>query len=173
MAVRAVDSGTTLEEEQMRYWALAGWLAITAGVTAATLKDHEWKATLNSEGGSAITGKAEFESEGTNASKAEVEIKGAAPGQSHPWHVHQGSCGNDKGIVGGAASYKPLTVKGDGSAKSEAKLALPTPTSGEYFVNVHKSADDLKTIVACGNLVLEDMPSEKEKSQAQKQPSSY
>lgn len=157
----------------MRYWAIAGLLVVAAGATAATLRDHEWEGKLNSAGGSAITGKAEFESEGANASKAEVEIRGATAGQSHPWHVHQGSCGNDKGIVGGASSYTPLTVRDDGKAKSEARLAIPVPTSGEYFVNVHKSADDLKTIVACGNLVMEGTPSAKENSQAQKQPSSY
>ncbi len=158
----------------MRFLGLIGLAALTTGLTAAaTLRDHEWKTTLNSAGGSAITGKAELESEGANASKAEIEIKGAAPGQALPWHIHTGSCGNDKGIVGGAASYTPLTVKQDGSAESEAKLALPTPTTGEYFVNVHKSADDLKTIVACGNLVMEGGPSAKENAQAQKAAPNY
>jgi hypothetical protein len=40
---------------------------------------------------------------------------------------------------------------------AEAKLDIATPTAGEYFVNVHKSAADLKTNLACGDLALEDV----------------
>jgi hypothetical protein len=43
-----------------------------------------------------------------------------------------------------------------GEAKAEAKLAIATPESGDYHVNVHKSAAELGTIVSCGDLKLED-----------------
>ena len=48
-----------------------------------------------------------------------------------------------------------LKVEKDGSAKAEAKLDIAAPTTGEYYVNVHKSAADIKTIVSCGNFTLE------------------
>src|SRR5690242_4383592 len=84
--------------------------------------------------------------------KAHVEITNAAPGGVHPWHVHRGQCGNDMGVLGAADAYKPLKVGGDGTAKSDADRALPAPAAGEYFINAHASAQNMKTIVACGNL---------------------
>lgn len=83
---------------------------------------------------------------------AHVELTNAAPGGVHPWHVHRGQCGRDLGIFGPPSVYKPLKVNGDGKAESEAQVPVPTPTQGAYFVNVHASAANMGTIVACGNL---------------------
>ena len=84
--------------------------------------------------------------------QAHVEITNAAEGGVHPWHVHRGQCGNDMGVFGPADAYPPLKVGGDGTAKADADLATPMPTAGEYFINVHASAQNMNTIVACGNL---------------------
>jgi hypothetical protein len=43
-----------------------------------------------------------------------------------------GKCGTGGPIVGAATAYKPLKVKDNGEAKEEAKLDLPTPSSGDY-----------------------------------------
>ncbi|MGN6393506.1 MAG: hypothetical protein ACTHM9_14855 [Gemmatimonadales bacterium] len=83
---------------------------------------------------------------------AHVEITNAAPGGRHPWHVHRGQCGTDLGILGPPDAYQVLKVGGDGKAKDDAKLPLPLPSAGQYFVNVHASAQNMSTIVACGNL---------------------
>lgn len=84
--------------------------------------------------------------------RAHVQISNAVPGGVHPWHVHRGHCGSDQGILGPADAYRPLTVEGNGRAVSDAQLSLPLPKTGDFFVNVHASARNLKTIVACGNL---------------------
>jgi hypothetical protein len=84
--------------------------------------------------------------------QAHVDISNAVPGGQHPWHVHRGQCGSDKGIFGPADAYPPLKVEGDGRAAATARLAVPYPKTGEYFVNVHASAKNMSTIVACGNL---------------------
>jgi hypothetical protein len=84
--------------------------------------------------------------------EASVSIANAAPGGVHPWHVHIGRCGADQGILGPPDAYEPLKVDNDGRAEATAKLALPAPRSGQYFVNVHASADNMRTIIACGNL---------------------
>lgn len=84
--------------------------------------------------------------------QAHVEITNAAPGGRHPWHVHRGQCGTDLGILGPADAYHVLKVGGDGKAKDDATLQLPLPMSGQYFINVHASAQNMSTIVACGNL---------------------
>jgi len=84
--------------------------------------------------------------------QAHVEITNAAPGGRHPWHVHRGQCGTDMGILGPADAYHVLKVGGDGKAKDDATLPVPLPMTGQYFINVHASANNLRTIVACGNL---------------------
>jgi hypothetical protein len=83
--------------------------------------------------------------------RAHVDISNAVPGGRHPWHVHRGQCGSDLGILGPADAYKPLKVEGDGRASSTAELQMALP-KGDYFVNVHASAKNMKSIVACGNL---------------------
>ena len=84
--------------------------------------------------------------------RAHVDISNAVPGGVHPWHVHRGRCGNDQGIFGPADAYSPLKVGDKGRASAEADLPVPTPKTGEFFVNVHASAKNMRTIVACGNL---------------------
>ena len=60
--------------------------------------------------------------------------------------------GNDMGVLGPADAYKPLKVGGNGEAQADADLPIPMPTVGNYFINVHASAQNMGTIVACGNL---------------------
>jgi hypothetical protein len=83
---------------------------------------------------------------------AHVSINNAVPGGEHPWHVHIGRCGADKGIFGPAEAYRSLKVKDEGTALGDAELDVPMPTSGEYFISVHASANNMRTIVSCGNL---------------------
>lgn len=92
------------------------------------------------------------EEKNPDRTRAHVDIANAVPGGVHPWHVHRGRCGADQGIFGPADAYKALKVGGGGRASSEAELPGPTPKTGEFFVNIHASAGNMRTIVACGNL---------------------
>jgi hypothetical protein len=87
-----------------------------------------------------------------NKTRAQVSITNAAPGGEHPWHVHVGRCGHDQGIFGPADAYRTLKIDGDGNAEEEAEITTALPTSGEYFINVHASQNNMQTIIACGNL---------------------
>ena len=80
-------------------------------------------------------------------SRAEVDIANAVPGGDHPWQ-----CGSNGPIVGPATSYRSLEVNGDGKATASAELPVAMPTSGQYYINVHGSANNMGTIIACGNL---------------------
>ena len=119
---------------------------------------NRWNGTLSSPpelaGVSAIGGSAWMGPDEKNADRtlAQVLLSNAVPGGEHPWHVHRGRCGADQGIFGPAESYKPLKVGSNGRASGKAELQVPTPKSGEYFVNIHASAKNMRTIVACGNL---------------------
>ena len=59
---------------------------------------------------------------------------------------------SDQGIVGPPDTYHLLKVGGNGQAEDDVVLAMPLPKEGAYFVNVHASAANMSTIVACGNL---------------------
>ena len=83
---------------------------------------------------------------------AHVSITNAVPGGEHPWHVHIGRCGQDQGIFGPAEAYRTLKVGSEGSAEADAEITVAPPTSGQYFINVHASQNNMKTIIACGNL---------------------
>lgn len=84
--------------------------------------------------------------------RAHVEISNAVPGGQHPWHVHRGQCGADQGIFGPADAYKPLKIEGNGRAQETAQLPVALPRSGSFFINIHASARNMSTIIACGNL---------------------
>jgi hypothetical protein len=119
---------------------------------------NRWNGTLGSPpelaGVSAIRGSAWMGSHPEEADRthAQVSLSNAVPGGVHPWHVHRGRCGGDQGIFGPADQYKPLKVDDNGRAVSDAELSVPTPRTGEFFVNIHASAKNMRTIVACGNL---------------------
>jgi len=117
-----------------------------------------WNATLSTPAGLAgalqLTGAGWMGSADKDGAEteAQVSIANAAPGGRHPWHVHRGQCGSDLGILGAADAYTPLEVGGDGKADEKATLSIPLPRQGQYFVNVHASEANMRTIVACGNL---------------------
>jgi hypothetical protein len=119
---------------------------------------NRWNGTLASPpelaGVSAIRGSAWMGPDEKNADRtlAQVLLSNAVPGGEHPWHVHRGRCGADQGIFGPAEAYKLLKVGSNGRASAKAELPVPNPKSGEYFVNIHASAKNMRTIVACGNL---------------------
>ncbi len=134
-----------------------GRRAVEIDPQAAATGDR-WNATLATPAGLAgaiqLKGSAWMDANrrDTTQTRAHVVISNAAPGGVHPWHVHLGRCGNDQGILGSPTAYQPLQVGGKGEAEADATLALPVPASGQYFVSVHASPENLGTIVACGNL---------------------
>lgn len=85
-----------------------------------------------------------------------VNFKGDIAGASRPWHVHVGSCAKAGPVFGGAASYAPLRVSAAGLAEGKATLNVALPDSGSFYVNIHESASKMGSIVACGDLLLEE-----------------
>ena len=83
-----------------------------------------------------------------------LDLANASPGGVHPWEARVGECGTeyDGGLFGVAAAYEPLEVGSDGQARASATVQLQTPESGRYFVVVHASEVNSRTVVACGNL---------------------
>ncbi len=100
--------------------------------------------------GHALSGSAIVAPASNSETSATVMISGAMSGESYPWHVHVGTCGNDQGIVGPPASYTPITA--DASGKGQVSVTLPysTPTTGSYMVNVYH----MGKVVSCGQLAM-------------------
>ena len=79
--------------------------------------------------------------------KVEISLKGAPKGVSQPAHVHEGTC----------AKLDPKPKYGlsnvvDGKSTTEVSADIKTLTAGNLAINVHKSAEEAKVYVACGNI---------------------
>lgn len=81
-----------------------------------------------------------------------LNLANATPGGLHPWQLHFGQCGSDRGVFGAADAYRAAKVGNDGHATSSANVPIMTPTTGSYFVIVRASAANDAMTVACGNL---------------------
>jgi hypothetical protein len=134
--------------------AVGGAWTTSRPASARVAQGMKWTATLNSMGGGTMKGTASLApGTGGASSVAMISITGGKAGTAYPWHVHTGKCGaNGGGVFGAGGAYKPVTAGADGSGNSTANLAVAAPTTGDYHVNVHASATDMKTIVACGDL---------------------
>lgn len=88
---------------------------------------------------------------GTSTVRVIVNLAGKPSSEAEPAHIHIGSCPNP-----GAVKY-PLVNVGKGASQTDIpnmtveKLLSELPLA----INVHKSAADLKTYVACGNITME------------------
>ncbi len=141
LALAACGGGRSVEIDPQQQFVGSRWNA-TLATPAALVGASQVR-------GTGWMGPAERDSATT---RAEVSISNAVPGGSHPWHVHRGQCGNDQGIFGEAQAYPLLQVGGNGTAQASATVALPVPTSGQFYISVHASPENLGTVVACGNL---------------------
>jgi hypothetical protein len=133
---------------------LLGLPLLVSGCDQANTDDAlEWQATLTGQQGfEGVSGSSSATSQ-AGQTAVSVNISGATPGAAHPWHIHSGSCESGGPIVGGAAAYPDLQVGAGGTASANATLSVGLDPTAPYFVNVHLSANDLATIVACGNLL--------------------
>ena len=83
-----------------------------------------------------------------------VDLLHAVPAGVHPWQLRRGRCGADEGAFGAADAYRTMTVDVEGRASSSARVPLPPPRGGRYYVKVGASAARPETSVACGDLAV-------------------
>ena len=83
---------------------------------------------------------------------AMLSLFGAAPGSTHAWHIHLGSCGNDRGIIGSPELYAPIVVGNDGRGDVTVALPFTTPNAGEFYVDVHETQSSASRVAACAPL---------------------
>jgi Cu/Zn superoxide dismutase len=79
--------------------------------------------------------------------KVTVAINGQPAGVAQPMHVHKGTCSQ----LDPQPAYGLATVTG-GKSETTIDVTLASLQSGGYAINGHKSAQDVKTYVFCGEI---------------------
>jgi hypothetical protein len=101
---------------------------------------------LHPQNNSGESGTAKLTAEG-DQTKVAISLKGTPKEVTQPAHIHEGTCANlDPKPKQGLAS-----VKG-GKSTTTVPISLESLLSGNMAINVHKSTDDIKTYVACGEI---------------------
>src|SRR5690349_9128933 len=59
-----------------------------------------------------------------SSTRIAVDLNNASPGSSHPWQVHYGQCGDDRGVFGPVESYNSLKVSDEGRASVAVNVPL-------------------------------------------------
>lgn len=78
-----------------------------------------------------------------------------APAEAQPAHIHPGTCAK----LAPAPKYPLSNVVNGKSTTTLKNVTLTELTSGQFAVNVHKSANDLATYVSCGDITAATTPS--------------
>jgi hypothetical protein len=136
---------------RMRYvvmaLALSGVLATSVAPLAAAETTAGSKVyALAAQNGSGENGTVGLTPQGSKTIVT-VLLTGVPSTTPQPAHVHVGPCSK----LDPAPKY-PLAPVVDGVSVTTLDVPMATLTAGTLAVNVHKSADDIKTYVACGDL---------------------
>ena len=101
--------------------------------------------SMQAQNKSGETGSAKLTPEGADKTRVEITLKGAPNGTPQPAHIHEGSC----------AKLDPKPKHGLENVVN-GKSTTVVPASLESVrgmaINVHKSTDDIKTYVSCGDI---------------------
>jgi hypothetical protein len=101
---------------------------------------------LNSLNNSGITGTVQLIDKG-NQTEVIITETGEPSGASEPAHIHAGQCGPSLGKV-----VYPLHNVENGTSDTLVNASLASISNGQFAVNVHQSAANISTYVACGNI---------------------
>ena len=111
---------------------------------ASVASAQETKVKLEPQNNSNESGTATLTSAG-ESTKVVLEVKGAEGTQ--PTHIHKGTCAQ----LDPKPAF-PLSPVVNGKSETTVKASMKDLTTGGYAINGHKSAQDLKTYVFCGDL---------------------
>lgn len=117
------------------------------GVSPAHAQSAPVAIPVAARSGSDITGSATLADLGGGRTRVEVRLTHAAG--DHPMHVHQGPCANPN-----PAPWWALANVQNGASVTEVDVAIVDMTRTPTSINVHRSVQDIDTIVSCADLVL-------------------
>lgn len=134
----------------MRRWFLAlGGVLIALLLTASMVAAQQSiTITLSQQNNSGESGTATLTAVGTNQTRVVIQLKGAPANVAQPAHIHEGTCAN----LNPVPKY-PLNNVVNGMSDTTVNVALSDLLAKPFAINVHKSAQEIQTYVACGNIV--------------------
>lgn len=121
-------------------------IALAAVAASAQAAGGEVTIPLAGQNASGESGTVTLAPDG-QGTRVTINLSGAPSGLAQPAHVHEGTC--DK--LDPKPKY-PLPNVTDGKSSTTLPVKMSSIVDGKHSVNVHKSASDLKTYVACGTL---------------------
>jgi hypothetical protein len=147
----AVRSITPTKEDipmsrSTRFASLLFGVALLVGVTSSAIAADSMTVKLNPENNSGESGTATLTAMGKET-KVDVTVNGVPAGVTQPMHIHKGTC--DK--LDPKPAF-PLSPVKDGTSTTTVKASMDELMKGGYAINGHKSAQDIKTYVFCGNI---------------------
>jgi hypothetical protein len=117
-------------------------LADDMGAMKSDAKSYKFTA----QNGSGETGTVTLKPAGDDSTTVTVAITGG-PADAQPAHIHPGTCAK----LDPKPKF-PLSPVVDGKSTTTVKEPIKELLGGGFAVNVHKSANDLATYVACADL---------------------
>ena len=141
LVVAACSAGSTPAPATPAAPSVAAPSAAASG--AAMMSANIPLATLNTSG---VSGAAKIDE--VEGGKVKVTIEVTPNGNlKMPAHIHIGQCGATLGDV----KY-PLNDVDNGKSETTVDVKFADLETGGFAINLHKSASDLKTYTACGNI---------------------
>jgi hypothetical protein len=126
---------------------VGGGLALAQDAKKSTEKSAKAVSVkLGAQNNSGEKGSARLTPQG-DKTKVDITVKGAPKGVQQPAHIHEGSCAK----LDPKPKY-PLQNVVDGKSTSEVPAKIDELMSGNHAINIHKSGEDVKTYVACGDI---------------------
>ena len=127
------------------FYGLCAVLAFV-GASAALAQDKPVTVNLSAQNASGESGTATLTPQG-DKTQVVIKLTGAPDGTQQPAHIHDGSCAklDPKPRV-------PLQNVVGGNSTTTLDMKLVDIMSKGGAINVHKSAADVKTYVACGDM---------------------
>lgn len=121
-------------------------LAFSGGGIYAQGMANQTTISLQEQNGSGQSGTAVITEENGQLHVVITLSNGTAVAQ--PAHIHKGTCAN----LDPVPTY-PLTSVVNGKSDSLVSVTMADLSQGTYAINVHKSAAEVTTYVACGDIV--------------------
>ncbi len=120
--------------------AVAAWPALADQTTSVTVP-------IAAQNGSNQTGVAVLTPTSDGKTKVDIALKGEPDGAVEPAHIHKGPCKT----LTPKPSYA-LTAIAGGKSSTVVDVPLSQLQAGTMAINVHESATQIQTYVACGDI---------------------
>ena len=127
--------------------AIAGAAFTAVTLTAAGAYPTTLTIKLGAQSGSGETGTATL-TQVTGGVNVAIKL-GNAGTAAQPAHIHEGTCGK----LNPAPKYPLSNVVAGSSVTTVPGITLGDLLKSPFAINVHHNADDLKSYVACGDIV--------------------